>query len=497
MSKRPHLLIFNPDQWRGDVMGHMGDPGAKTPRLDQFAAEDAVSFRHAYCQNPVCTPSRCSFMSGWYPHVRGHRTMFHMMRPDEPVLLRNLKNAGYYVWWGGKNDLVPGQGSFHDYCQVKYSATADDYKRWDHKSAPDMHGSTDWRGAPDGDNWYSFYVGKLEPPDDDLWFNGDWANVYGAIDVINHYDPESDAPLCLYLPLGFPHPPYGVEDPWYSMIDPDEVPTRTPTPTEEQWQGKPSLLRGIYARQRMEGWTEERWRELRRTYYGMCARVDHQFGMVIDALKAKGLYDDTAAFFFSDHGDYTGDFGLVEKAQNAFDDSITRVPFMVKPPKNFACKPGVSEAMVELVDFSATVEAITGVDSTHDHFGKSLLPVIAGETMTHRDAVFCEGGRREGETQAMELQSRQTQSGLYWPRVNLQQRLPEHTWAVMCRTATHKYVKRLCEQDELYDLKADPQELENRIDDPALTPVLHEMKDRTLEFFAQTCDVVPRDTDSR
>ena len=59
-------------------------------------------------------------MSGWYPHVRGHRTMHHMMRPDEPVLLKTLKDNGYYVWWGGKNDLVPGQGSFEDYCSLKY-----------------------------------------------------------------------------------------------------------------------------------------------------------------------------------------------------------------------------------------------------------------------------------------------------------------------------------------------------------------------------------------
>ncbi len=55
-DKKPHLLIFNPDQWRGDVLGHMGDPAVHTPVLDRFTAEDAVSFRNAFCQNPVCTP---------------------------------------------------------------------------------------------------------------------------------------------------------------------------------------------------------------------------------------------------------------------------------------------------------------------------------------------------------------------------------------------------------------------------------------------------------
>ena len=82
MATRPHILIFNPDQWRGDVLGHMGNPAAVTPTLDRFAAEDSVSFRHAFCQNPVCVPSRCSFMTGWYPHVRGHRSMYHMLHPE-------------------------------------------------------------------------------------------------------------------------------------------------------------------------------------------------------------------------------------------------------------------------------------------------------------------------------------------------------------------------------------------------------------------------------
>ena len=109
-DKRPNLVIFNPDQWRGDVMGCHGDPAAVTPNLDRLVQTDGVSFRNAYCQNPVCTPSRCSFMSGWYPHVRGHKSMAHMLRPPhDNNLLKTLKDAGYFVWWGGKNDLEIGR----------------------------------------------------------------------------------------------------------------------------------------------------------------------------------------------------------------------------------------------------------------------------------------------------------------------------------------------------------------------------------------------------
>jgi len=85
MGKRPNIIIINPDQMRADSMRHLGNNAAVTPSLDQLAKE-GVSFSKAFCQNPVCTPSRCSFMSGWYPHVAGHRTMNHMMHSNEPVL---------------------------------------------------------------------------------------------------------------------------------------------------------------------------------------------------------------------------------------------------------------------------------------------------------------------------------------------------------------------------------------------------------------------------
>ena len=491
MNKKPHIIIFNPDQWRGDVLGHMGNPAAVIPNLDEIVQKDAVSFRYAFCQNPVCTPSRCSFMSGWYPHVRGHRTMHHMMAPDEPVLLRTLKEHGYFVWWGGKNDLVPGENGFDDYCDVKY--------RPKHHPRPEtnLHGYDVWRGEPDGDNYYSFYAGKLEKaPDEEAYYDQDWALVFGAIEQIKN--APKDKPLCIYLPLLYPHPPYGVEEPFYSMIDRDKIPDRIPAPAD--WKGKPSILKGIHERQRLQGWTEDRWTELRATYYGMCARVDHQFGLIVKALKEAGIYDDSAIFFFSDHGDFTGDYGLVEKTQNTFEDCLTRVPFIIKPPAWVKVRPRVSEALVELIDFPATVEDLAGIKPNHTHFGRSLLPVIAGETDEHRDAVFCEGGRLRGEFHCMERESTSSlnPSGLYWPRISLQvQEGPEHTKVTMCRTKKFKYVRRFYEQDELYDLTEDPAELVNRIDDPAMADILIRMKERMLTFYQETCDVVPHKTNQR
>lgn len=495
MPERPHILIFNPDQWRGDVMGHLGNPAAVTPNLDRLVEEDAVSFRVAACQNTVCTPSRCSFMTGWYPHVRGHRTMHYMLREreGEPNLLRILKDAGYFVWWGGKNDLVPGQLGYDDVCDVKYKPDRPPRPMW-------MIDREDiWRKAPDSDSYYSFYVGELDTGEDEIYYDSDWANVLGAVDFIKN--APTDQPLCIFLPLTYPHPPYGVEEPWYSLIDRSKIPPRAPTP--EEWSRKSSLLKAIYETQDLGGWSEERWRELRAVYYGMCARLDHQFGLLMDALKDADLYDDTAVFVFADHGDYTGDYGIVEKTQNTFEDPLTRVPFIIKPPRDVPVAPRVSEALVELVDFPATIYDLTGIEPGYWHFGRSLLPVLAGKTDEHRDTIFSEGGRLLGETQAMELPSVQDMEdpsvSLYWPRIKHQvsDEQPWHTKAAMCRTQDFKYIRRLYEQDELYDLRNDPQETQNLIADPAYREVLLQLKERMLTWYMETADIVPFETDRR
>jgi len=490
MKRKPHIILFNPDQWRGDVMGHLGNPAAVTPHLDRLVGDQAVSFRHAFCQNPVCTPSRCSFMTGWYPHTFGHRTMYHLLRPDEPNLLKTLKEHGYHVWWGGKNDLIQGQYHPFDSCHEFFRAGRPFWHR--------HHGPDDgWRGTPGGDNYYSFMEGRFDSPPEG--FEGDldwdWAMVEGACERIRTW--TGDGPLCLFIPIGYPHPPYSVEDPYFSMIDRSALPARIPAP--EGWAGKPSILPGIAEGQGLQGWTEERWTELRATYYAMCARVDAQAGRIRAALEAAGMWDDSAFLLFSDHGDYTGDYGLVEKNQNTFEDCLTRVPFVVKPPAGTPVRPGVRDALVELVDLTATVFDLAGIDPGYDGFGRSLLPILSGVTDHHRDAVFCEGGRLDGEIQASERDSPSSTdpAGLYHPRGRMQQRIPEHTKAAMCRTVDYKYVRRLYEADELYDLRADPGETVNRIDDPALAGVRAQLADRLLTWYQETCDVVPRTTDQR
>lgn len=479
-SKKPNIIILNPDQMRLDTLHHMGNEAAVTPNFDRLALEDGVSFEHAFCQNPVCVPSRCSFLTGQYPHVRGHRTMYYMLQPDEPILFEELKNNGYYVWMNNRNDFLDSNSPrLNEICDELLDTPFILGEKIKRPSEPDL--------------FYSFYRGTVDTERCD---DTDWRAVEKAIQII--HDHPKDRPFCLFLPLIFPHVPYQVEKRFYDMIDQSKLQERIPTPSD--WSGKPKILKGIYDLQNLSGWSEEQFREIRTLYLAMCARVDEQMGLIIEALKEEGLYEETAVFMFSDHGDYTGDYGLMEKNQNTFEDCLTNVPFIMKPPKSYAFQPGRRSQLIELVDFYATVADLSGLPDTHTHFGKSLLPILDDPTYAFRDAVFAEGGRLKGEQHAMDTGNGTSVKveNEYYPRL-YQQTLENgaHTKAAMCRTHRYKYVRRAYESDEFYDLENDSRELANEIDNPAYGEVIREMKDRMLTWYQETCDVVPYRLDSR
>ena len=475
------------------MLGHLEYPGAVTPNLDEIIRDSGVSFAQTVCHNACCTASRCSFMTGWYPHVRGHRTMSYMLQPDEPMLMRTLRDNGYYVWWGGKNDVVPGENGMDEYCDVRHVAPDSEREKVRAKPA-----DPDWRGPKGGDNYFSFQMGRLEGGDalEGTSTGHDWAMVRGAIDLIRNYD--GDQPLCIFLALNYPHPPYAAEEPWFSMIDRDKVPP--PAPIPENPELEPSIYQEMRDALGMDDWTPERWAELRATYLASCAQVDYQFGLVMDALKEVGMYDDTAVFFFADHGDFAGDFGVVQKAVSVFPEAIARVPLVIKPPADIDVRPRVTNALVELVDVPATIEEVVGIKPKHTHFGRSLLPVISGETDEHRDAVFAEGGHLYGEEscKGIELIEEPVEDNLYWPTLrSLRSDRPSAGKATMIRTHRHKYIRRLYEKDELYDLERDPCEVDNRIDDPEYADVLLQLRERMLTWYMETADYVPLKVNAR
>ena len=136
--KKPHIVIFNPDEMRADTMAHL------------------VSFSNAYCQNTVCVPSRCSFFTGLYPHVRGHRTMRYRLHHGESSLLKELKDNGWYVWMNQRNDFLPTDDmkDIYEHCDVFFTGGK--------APAPPATVIDNPRGKKEDGSFYSFYHDELQ-----------------------------------------------------------------------------------------------------------------------------------------------------------------------------------------------------------------------------------------------------------------------------------------------------------------------------------------------
>ncbi len=487
MSKCP-IIIINPDEMRCDSMGHMGNPAAKTPYLDSFAATEAVSFENAYCQNPVCVPSRCSFLTGLYPHVHGHRTMSYLLREGETSLFQELKNAGYYVWMNARNDLVAGQipGLAASHADEIYYG--DPVPTGSRLSMLGQMAGAMGGGRKEDPFPYSHFTGLSNGR-----MEADMRDTAAAVDRILH--PVDDRPLCLFLGWVNPHPPYQVEEPYFSAIDRNLLPPRI---KYEETKSKSEMIRRLYEDNGMNAYTEEQWAELRAVYLAQCCKVDHMFKMICDALKEAGIYDESAIFFLSDHGDFAGDYGMTEKAQNTFEDCLTKVPLLIKPPKGTPVDPGVTKNLAELVDFYATVMDYAGVQPDHDQFGHSLRPIIENRQQHVRNFACCEGGRMPWEEQCDEFHAKGgSVDGPYGARQRIQLEPLAHEKGTMIFDGRYKYVHRLSGACEFYDLEADPRELVNLFEERKYSSELLKLKAQLLDWYQTTCDVVPRSYDSR
>ncbi|MDR3314397.1 MAG: sulfatase-like hydrolase/transferase [Oscillospiraceae bacterium] len=468
-----NILIINPDQMRADALHHLGNPASYTPNLDALSRE-GVSFSHAFCQNPVCVPSRCSFMTGLYPHVHGHRTMGFLQQPHEENLFSDFKAAGYRTISSHRGDLMAGQHPQY------HKALVDEYIKV-HPQRPLKYYS-----PPHAENDNSFLNG-ITP--EKYAIDMDNLIVDGAVQSIRK-NAKRGKPFFMFVGLMLPHPPYQIEQKYYDLIDKSKLPGRIPTIQEDDQ--KPLMELGLRDALHVDS---EKFDEIRAVYLAMCAKVDDQVGQLLAALKSAGIYDSTAVLVFSDHGDYTGDYGLVEKSQNCFPDCLTNVPLLIKPPQGVALDSGVNNNLAELVDVAATAAELAGIAIERPHFSRSLLPTMRDKTMPHRAFVTCEGGRLPGEAQASEFEN-VNPADHYYPRLSLQAREDgTHGKAVMLRTLHYKYVRRLYEPDEFYALAQG--ERRNLIGDPQYAAQIAEAKQQLLDWMIATCDVVPRRIDSR
>lgn len=460
---RPNFLIVIPDQLRADAVGAFGSQVARTPNLDALAAR-GVHFTQAFTQHSVCSPSRVSFWTGLYPHTRGRRTLTDLIRPDEPNLLRYLKEAGYYVTHIGMrgDTFAPGatELAVHDYGFI-VEPTVSTFGR--------MAGTDMATAIP-----RTFYVG-LDPEVDAI--DNDEAMTRSAIAWLADA-PEQ--PWAMVLPLFAPHCPFMVTEPWFSMYDRAEMPGRAAHTTGHE----PAYMQLVRDTWGLDGVSEEDWREIQAVYYGMISRMDDQFGRIMAALEANGLREDTIVIFFTDHGEYLGDFDLVEKWPAGVHECLTRDPLIMGGPTLDEGR--AVDALVEMVDLMPTVLELAGVPSTEAHFGRSLVPLLRGQAHAHRDFAFTEGGFLASEEMGFERPQ---------PPYDLKGRVQhDHPEAVgrciAVRDQEWTYVWRMYEPCELYSRTQDPREEHNLAALPQHAERIAHLHQAMLDWLLRSSDVM-------
>jgi len=466
---RPNILIFMPDQQRADAIGCFGNPYVQTPHIDALAAR-GMRFENAWANNPVCGPSRVNLMTGWYPHTRGHRTLTHLVQQHEPNLLKYLKNGGYQVAWAGARGDVFAPG-------VTEASTH--FSGW--TTRPEKLGMGPQFEVQSA-LYNVFYHGRRSG--NGVWMDFDEATMVTGIDWLK---TKPKAPWCLWMPLMFPHLPFEVEDPWYSLYASADVLDRY----AGFGQGKPAFhaaMRDKFGTHRV---TPEQWRDIIRVYYGMISRVDHQLGRTMQALEASGQLDNTLVLYFTDHGEYAGDFGLVEKWPSGMDRSLLQNPLIIAGP---GVKSGVTtSSFTEMVDILPTLLELADIKVEHTHFGRSLVPVLNDPTTCLRDRAFSEGGFARNELELLE-----TAGGEYANKANLQHEQPSIVGkAIAMRTTRYTYVYRLYEDDEIYDRLTDPSETHNLIRQADLQNTIKTLQSDVLEWLFSTSDVIPWQKDPR
>ncbi len=485
-----NFVFFFPDEMSANTLACYGNRHVQTPNIDALAAE-GTRFEHCIVQNPVCSPSRCSMMTGTYVHNRGHRTLWHLLQPDEPSLFRYLKNAGYDIGWFGKNDL---------YSDAYLDEVCSDIqeKRRNEEFTPSLPHKDVYTNqnafTQEEEAYYSFLFQPARPQGEELPVD---APVGRGIDFIRSRK-KGDRPFMLFLPIELPHPPYTIMERYYDMYDPAVVGKDMMPPLET----KPSYEALIRKYRNLEKLPHAFFEKIYAVYLGMVSYVDYLLGLLNQALEESGLMEDTTIILASDHGDWHGTRQLVEKWPNAMDDEIVRVPLIIKTPGG--AKGHLVKEQAALFDIMPTVLELAGIEPEHTHFARSLVPQLKGAAGDPERAVFCEGGYDLHEPHCFEGWSgRKNTPGanpanVYYPKQRMQQEHPEAVCrTTMIRTLRHKLVRRTSGENELYDLLADPQETNNLYGEPACKELRLALEQQMLDWYIKTSDTVPYKEDFR
>ncbi len=469
---RPNILWICTDQQRYDTIGALGNPHVDTPNIDHLVA-GGFAFTHAYCQSPICTPSRASFLTGQYAsavHVNGNGNSHF---PDAPPLVtKMLADDGYDCGLIGKLHL---SSAFR-----RIEKRVDDgYRYWQYSHAP----RDDWETGHDYADWVRSkgeVLGDLikNPNGVPAEFH---QTTWCAEKTIEFMREPREGPWLACVNIYDPHPPFNPPKTYREMFDPEQVngPLFRESDLAQQkkleaidFQSKArrpdalNIKNPIVPHTPGKRLSKRDVRILIAAYYAMIKLIDDQVGRVIAALDETGQRHNTLIIFTSDHGEMLGDHGLLKKGCR-FYEGLVRVPLIFLWPGHVKSDLR-SDALVELRDIAPLLLELAGLEVPDRMQPRSLLPVLNGEQPPdeHRDFVRCE----------------------YYNALDQ----ADGTFATMYRDRQYKImVYHGHGLGELYDLGADPGEFDNLWDSPDHVGVKLDLMQRSFDASMLAMDKGP------
>jgi len=374
---RPNVLFLICDDLNCDL-GCYDHPLVKSPNIDRLAAR-GVRFERAYCQYPLCGPSRASFMAGLYPdQTLIHRNAIHIRErlPNVQTMSQMFRDNGYFATRIGK---------IYHYNVPKHIGTGghDDPYSWDQTINPRG------RDKDDEDLIFSLRPGSFGGTLSWLAADGtdeeqtDGIGVTEAVRLLETYAKE-DRRFFLAVGLFRPHTPYVAPKKYFAMYPRDKI--VVPDVPEGYLDSLPAPARQSITRKKDQvNLPDDLARRAIQAYYASTTFADAQVGRVLDALEATGLAENTIVLFTSDHGYHMGEHGHWQKT--TLFENAARVPLVVAGPGVEAA--GCStKTPAEMVDFYPTLAELCGLDVPKHLSGVSLVPVLVDPSAAPRGSAL-------------------------------------------------------------------------------------------------------------
>lgn len=345
MNKQPHILFLFTDQQRRDTIHALGNERICTPALDEIARESVV-FEQCYTPAPVCVPARLSMFAGQYPGRTGCCNNNRSYCYTGEGFYSEFTKHGYQSCCVGKmhhcKDPYGLMGFEQRYTQEELSHPKDDYTRFIVES-PYRH-VFDYNGMR-SEMYYIPQISQLPAEYHPTQWVGDQ-----SVQFIQNCDPNR--PMFLMSSFIHPHPPFAPPAPWNKMYRTESVDPYMPETPEEF----DAFMSDRFTLKKM-GISRQDLTLLRNYYYSCISFVDFQIGRIIQALKDRGMYENTIVVFSSDHGEMLGDFGTMGKRSML--DGAAHIPLLMRIPGVPAMR---RTDVCSLVDIAPTLLSCSGIE---------------------------------------------------------------------------------------------------------------------------------------